>query len=161
MYFMRCFLNNCLRPWKNSRRIITPAVSYKPKLNGALNLSWTKAAGTYVNWLYRAAYKRLYLSYVRLPRAVCSSVRVADLYTEGYALTAYITLCHLSTPPISYLIKTSSSIVTQVIWICKGFGHIFLNFVLFLKKSAIKIIILMNNAIKFSYFYWKTWRFHI
>ena len=97
-------------------------------------LSAAKATAANMDSLGRAVNERLNCSYVGFPCSVRTSVRVAHLDAEYNTLAAYITLCHLLTPPITCHFKTSSSIVTQVIWICKGFMHIFFKICVIFEK---------------------------
>ena len=69
------------------------------KLDSSCNLTRAQAASTNINVSGSAVYDSLYTLYVRLPRSVCSSVRVGNLDAEGNALVTDITLCHFSAPP--------------------------------------------------------------
>ena len=69
-------------------------------LNCSGNLTGTQATGTRMNTLRRTVNDSLYLCNVGLPCSVGTSVRVRNLDTKSNSLTANITLCHLSAPPL-------------------------------------------------------------
>ena len=70
-------------------------VSGNVKLHSAGDLAAAQAASANVNVLGRTVYDGLDALHIGLPAAVGTSVRVADLDTEGNALLAKLTLCHI------------------------------------------------------------------
>ena len=65
----------------------------------ALDFSGTQAAGANGDGLVSSVDDSSDLPDVRLPRAVCSAVRVGYVLSEYNALSANTALCHLYAPP--------------------------------------------------------------
>lgn len=81
----------------------------------------TQATRANIHTLMSAVYNCLYLSDIRLPSAICLSVRVRYFQTESNALTADFTFCHFAdTSYMKPFCKTASrfsstfAIITQV-----------------------------------------------
>lgn len=73
------------------------------KLDGAGDLAGTQTTGAGIHSLGRAVHNSLNALDVRLPCAVGTTMRVRNPDSESYALTADITFCHDSAPPLLML----------------------------------------------------------
>lgn len=78
--------------------------------SGTLHLAGTQTSGASVNMCRSTVNDSLYTSYIGLPGSVRSSVRVRNLDTEGYTLSADLTFCHAVAPPFPYVDRTLSAI---------------------------------------------------
>lgn len=74
------------------------------KLDGAGDLTGTQTTGAGIYSLGGTVHNSLNALDVRLPSAVGTTMRVRNLNSESYALTADITFCHDSAPPLLIII---------------------------------------------------------
>lgn len=71
----------------------------KRSRSGTLHLTGTQTSGASIYVCRSTVYDSLYTSNIGLPGSVGSSVRVRNLDTEGYTLSADFTFCHAVAPP--------------------------------------------------------------
>ena len=80
----------------HAERLSIPSV---PESDCTGNLAGTEAPRANVDMARGTIDHCLYTADVRLPGTVGTSVGMGNLNTEGYALSANITLCHFPAPP--------------------------------------------------------------
>lgn len=82
-----------------SKELSCTVVEYQ--LDCTSNLAGTEAPRANIDMARSASNDSLNATNVRLPSTIGSSVRMGNLDTEGYALAANFTLCHLSCTSLS------------------------------------------------------------
>ena len=80
---------------KTSRKACLICMSISSKLDRAFNLIGTEASCTDIDMAGGTVNDRLHALNVRLPRPICTPMRMGNLNTESNTLTANIALCQL------------------------------------------------------------------